>query len=86
MREFSKSLDDIFSGLIDLEKDFKPEIGLSECHNLVPLGKGYRIHTEVLDLNRRGSLGGTGKFVSDVWKDENGDVWQDHSSDTFEDN
>ena len=84
MREFSQSLDKIFSGLLNDEQDIKYEIRLSECHNLVPLGKSYRIHSRVLDLNQNLGVDGEGRFVFDVWEDESGDVWTG-DSDTFED-
>lgn len=84
MKEFSFAFEDIFSGLIPFITDKKKNPSLLECHNLVPIGENYILHSLVTDLNADGiAWGGVGGFITDIWEDHADDNWQDDDSDDF---
>lgn len=51
MKEFDLTIKNIHLGIIPSRDNTKDDIGLEECHNLEPLGKDYRLHEFVVDMN-----------------------------------
>ena len=51
MKEFDLPIKNLSKGLVNSRDNTKEEMGLEECHNLEPLGKDYRLHEFVVDIN-----------------------------------
>ena len=86
MKEFEFNFDKIFSGLAPGLHTSKQIPSLLECHNLVPIGNDYEVHSSVTDLNATGIIwGGSGSFITDIWEDHSDDDWVTDSDDEFED-
>jgi hypothetical protein len=51
MKEFDLPIKNLSKGLVNSRDNTKEEMGLEECHNLEPLGKDYRLHEFVVDMN-----------------------------------
>jgi len=51
MKEFDLPIQNLFKGIVNSRDNTKEEMGLEECHNLEPLGKDYRLHEFVVDMN-----------------------------------
>lgn len=86
MKEFNVPLEDIFNGLSSEEKPVGDKVRVVECHNLVPLGYGYKLHETIIDMNYFVPESEDNIQTADIWKDHDDDFWADNDEDVWKDN